>query len=365
MILADKVTELRKRKGWSQEALAHHLGVSRQAISKWESAQATPDLERILAMSEVFGVSTDVLIKDELELESVVGYPSDDVNSSRSNNSRDLGHSTGAPYTSDHVRQVSMEEANAYLRTVNDAAKPLGMGVALCVFSLVPLLVLAGLSDDPAFGISEALASAIGLGALCLTAACGVVLIVLSAMRLSAWSWLGEVGIETAYGVSGMVKQRREDFRPRLITHVTAGVALCIVAIAPLLILGVLSETPPTSLVSDGVAGAVGLGAMFSFAAVAVYLFVPTAIRWEAFAKLLEEGDYSRAKKRNSHNPFLATFASVYWLLVVTVFLAYSFLSGDWGRSWIIWPVAGCLFAALQVGIAYWGEHRNLHRDDK
>lgn len=40
MILAEKITELRKKNGWSQEALANHLGVSRQAVSKWESAQA-------------------------------------------------------------------------------------------------------------------------------------------------------------------------------------------------------------------------------------------------------------------------------------------------------------------------------------
>ena len=67
MILADKIIALRRQRGWSQEELAGQLGVSRQAVSKWESASAIPDLERILKMSQIFEVSTDYLLKEELE----------------------------------------------------------------------------------------------------------------------------------------------------------------------------------------------------------------------------------------------------------------------------------------------------------
>lgn len=58
---------LRKRNGWSQEELAQQLGVSRQSVSKWESMASMPDIQKIMAMSELFGVSTDYLLKDELE----------------------------------------------------------------------------------------------------------------------------------------------------------------------------------------------------------------------------------------------------------------------------------------------------------
>ena len=68
MILADKIIDLRKKAGMSQEELAEKLGVSRQSVSKWEGAQSTPDLNRILKMSEIFGVSTDFLLKDEFDL---------------------------------------------------------------------------------------------------------------------------------------------------------------------------------------------------------------------------------------------------------------------------------------------------------
>ena len=67
MILAEKIINLRKKNGWSQEELAEKLGVTRQSISKYEGAQSIPDLDKILKLSEIFGVTTDYLIKDELE----------------------------------------------------------------------------------------------------------------------------------------------------------------------------------------------------------------------------------------------------------------------------------------------------------
>ena len=61
--LADRIQQLRKQNSLSQEQLADKLHVSRQAVSKWESAQSQPDLDKILAMSELFRVSTDYLLK--------------------------------------------------------------------------------------------------------------------------------------------------------------------------------------------------------------------------------------------------------------------------------------------------------------
>ena len=67
MIFADKLIALRKKEGWSQEELAQQLNVSRQSVSKWEGAQSVPDLDKIVQLSRIFGVSTDYLLKDELE----------------------------------------------------------------------------------------------------------------------------------------------------------------------------------------------------------------------------------------------------------------------------------------------------------
>lgn len=63
MALSERLLSLREQKGFSQEALAAELGVSRQAVSKWETGAATPDLDKVLALSEYYGVSTDFLLK--------------------------------------------------------------------------------------------------------------------------------------------------------------------------------------------------------------------------------------------------------------------------------------------------------------
>ena len=67
MKLAEKIMAMRKQRGWSQEELAQQLSVSRQSVSKWESGASIPDLDRIVKMSALFGVSTDYLLKDEME----------------------------------------------------------------------------------------------------------------------------------------------------------------------------------------------------------------------------------------------------------------------------------------------------------
>jgi len=63
MNIADRIQNLRKIKGISQEELADKVGVSRQAVSKWESEQSMPDLDKVIIMSEYFGVTTDYILK--------------------------------------------------------------------------------------------------------------------------------------------------------------------------------------------------------------------------------------------------------------------------------------------------------------
>ena len=63
MTIADMIQRKKKKKGMSQEELADRVGVSRQAVSKWESEQATPDIDKIVIMSDIFDVTTDYLLK--------------------------------------------------------------------------------------------------------------------------------------------------------------------------------------------------------------------------------------------------------------------------------------------------------------
>lgn len=77
MTLGDKIIQLRKEKGFSQEQLAQELNVSRQAVSKWEVNQSVPEISKLIALADLFKISIDNLVRDELELyetRSNLGY---------------------------------------------------------------------------------------------------------------------------------------------------------------------------------------------------------------------------------------------------------------------------------------------------
>lgn len=127
MILADKIILQRKKAGWSQEELAEQLGVSRQSVSKWEGAQSIPDMDKLLKMSRLFGVSTDYLLKDEID-DAPAALTADESN-------------TG-------LRRVTMEEASDYLGKRRAAAPKIAFATFLCIISPIVLLIMAGLADS-------------------------------------------------------------------------------------------------------------------------------------------------------------------------------------------------------------------------
>ena len=67
--IAQRLAELRRAKGYSQEALAHELGLSRQAISKWERAESAPDTENLIALARLYDMSLDELLRVSPETE--------------------------------------------------------------------------------------------------------------------------------------------------------------------------------------------------------------------------------------------------------------------------------------------------------
>lgn len=69
MKLSEKIYYLRKQAGWNQETLADRVGVSRQAVSKWETGEAEPELSKLRQLSSIFAVSTDWLLNDDLGVE--------------------------------------------------------------------------------------------------------------------------------------------------------------------------------------------------------------------------------------------------------------------------------------------------------
>ena len=204
MIFADKLIALRKKEGWSQEELAQQLNVSRQSVSKWEGAQSVPDLDKIVQLSRIFGVSTDYLLKDELEEQEP------------------------APSLSEQPqrRRVSMEEASRYLELRRAAAPRLALATFLCVVSPIALILLGGLSEYTAH-ITENAAAGIGLSVLIVLVAAAVGIFLTCGAKAKAFSFLETEPFETEYGVSGMVRQRQQDFQPTANRLNMIGTILC------------------------------------------------------------------------------------------------------------------------------------------
>lgn len=78
---------------------------------------------------------------------------------------------------------------------------------------------------------------------------------------------------------------------------------------------------------------------------IAVMNFVNAGVRWAAMQRLLQEGDFTPAKKKGERA--LEVLSSIYWPIVLAVYLGWSFITGSWGTTWIVWPVAAVLFGAL------------------
>ena len=314
MILADKIIDLRKKAGWSQEELAEKLGVSRQSVSKWEGAQSIPDMNKILQLSTLFGVSTDYLLKDSLEAAEPV--PAEDA------------ETEGTTF-------MSMEEANAFLTYKQESAPRIALGVLLCILSPITLILLGGAQESGRLALTEMQAAMIGLIVLLLMVAGAVLLFVLTGMKGAKYEYLEKEALDTAYGVSGMVRERMGREEADHTRRIAIGVVLCVLAAIPLFALLLWRG-------EDELIGVLGVSAILLLVAIGVYNIVLTSVPWSGYQMLLEEGDYTRASKRSNRQ-----YAGIYWGVVTAAYLAVSFITQRWDMTWIVWPVAGVLYGVI------------------
>ncbi len=318
MILADKIITLRKKNGWSQEELAEKVGVSRQAISKWESAQSVPDLDKILRMSEIFGVTTDFLLKDEMETEEYTGSTEHD-----------------SP-----LRSVSMEEANAYLAYKRSAAAKIAFGILLCIISPICLILLEGFAAQDM--INEAISSAIGVGVLLGIIAVAVGTFIATALAGRRWEYIErKKGFELSYGVDGMVHEKRAAYYSKHTALTVTGVVLCIFCAVPLIATGGLGMELLSVIMIDVLLIICGVG---------VFCFVLGGIQYDAYENLLAGDRRLSAKKHvKKQKTTEALFSEIYWLVVTAVYFIWSFSTGAWHISWLTWVIGGAIFTILKL----------------
>ena len=319
MILGEKIAQLRRKNGWSQEELADKMEISRQAVSKWESGQTMPDLERILRLSSLFGVTIDYLLKDGAEPEIPRPEAEEDT----------------------HIRLISLADAADYLSLRERASVQIASGTFLCILAFMPLLLLGAAAEQ--FQLSEALAALIGLASLFLLAAIAVVIFMRCGFHSAPYHFIELGAFRAEGGVNDMVRARKMQFRSTYLRGNLIGVCLCI--LSPLaLFSGILSENDFTQVLL--------LCVTLLLAGIGVVSFILVGVRWASMERLLREGDFAPRTKsgtRMRRERFDEQLSYAYWLLATTIYLAWSFLTNDWGRTWIVWPVAGVLFGAIRI----------------
>lgn len=285
----------------SQDELAELINVSRQSVSKWEGALSVPDLDKILKMSEIFGVSTDYLLKDDIE--------------------ENLTENTVSIDETPPLRRVSMEEANNFLKINNQSSFKTALGVALCIMSpVVPAML------DNSSGIITAISDT----SMFIIVAVAVALFISASASKKSYNYLKKEGIDTEYGVEGMLREKLAKFSPIRIRDKITGIILCILSVVPSIIVD--------ELFNNDIADRIVTFALFSMVAVGVFLIVRVSSVKKGFSKLLEEDHFTREKKTKDSGECAVIW--IFWCIVTAIYLGFSFLTWNWTKSWIIFPIA-------------------------
>ena len=134
-----------------------------------------------------------------------------------------------------------------------------------------------------------------------------------------------------------MVREKMTAYAERHSRLLVIGIMLCVVAAIPLLMMEFMKYSNNTDLYPI-----IGVVVLLTMVAVGVRLIVLTCMRQGGFDRLLEEGDYTRLNKS------AGKYDGVYWAIATAVYLIWSFVTQRWDLTWIVWPVAGVLFAAYK-----------------
>ena len=317
MILADKIIRLRKKNGWSQEELADKMNVSRQAVSKWESAQTIPDLEKILQLGTLFGVTTDYLLKDEIEDEELTNDTTSDTT----------------------VKRISIEEANEYIEQRKKSSWRLALATFLCILSPITIMVLSILSELPNSIITETMAGAVGLTVLFAFVLCAVPIYIYCGFKNQPYAFLDKnIPFELEYGVKGLVTEKKNAFRPTYISYNIIATCICIFAVVPLVLL---------SFTENEILVAVALGLLMIIAGIGAGMFIVAGTQNASMKKLLREGEFTEKEKNRTGIREAVGFC--YWGILTAIFLAWSFLTNQWHISWLVFAIGGVLFPIVMM----------------
>ncbi|MFU0555311.1 transcriptional regulator, partial [Gardnerella vaginalis] len=138
-----------------------------------------------------------------------------------------------------------------------------------------------------------------------------------------------------------VLKERLERFMPSYVLRTVSGVVLCMVAFIFLIISDIAPKFYQLSSVFFVVIA-------IALVAAAVYLFVQANIVRSSYYRLLQP------KKKIVYPAKIRLLLQAYWLIIVCIYLVYSFITSDWGKSWIVWPLSALTYGVIEVVLKAW-----------
>lgn len=203
MTLSEKIMSLRKKNGWSQEELAERLDISRQSVSKWESGESIPTLEKIIKISEIFEVSTDYLLKDNFKEERFDSSESSIYMNKIEENSYINNRNISSDIAIDRIiseekanenvikrRKTSFEDVSNYIELAEITAKKFARAVMSCILSPVMLVLLSGFAEQNKIPLKEDHAAMIGLIILLIMVASAVSVFIKYGMKMDKFKYM-------------------------------------------------------------------------------------------------------------------------------------------------------------------------------
>ena len=324
MKLSEKITTLRKQKGWSQEELAQQLHVTRQSVSKWEGAQSIPDIEKIVQMSRLFDVTTDYLLKDEIDSTESTIQKSQEKNVK--------------------VHELSLQDAKQYVTLRIEAAPRIAIATFLCIISPVLLIGLSALSETSVLPISTDMAAGIGLCVLLIFVAIATAIFISCGAKSKKFEFLERDFCALSSDGKVWVSQQKAAWQETYTRLNVIGTVLCILAAIPLFV--------TSGLGLPDIFASLAVCVVLLFVGLGCIAFIYGGTRQAAFHKLLEEEEYTREKKELAKKSIVGPVSTAYWLATTAVFLFYTFGPNGNGQpqySWFIWAIAGVLYAAIII----------------
>lgn len=297
MILSDKIILLRKKNNLTQEELAEKLGVSRQSVSKWEMGNSIPDINKIIQLSDVFGVKTDYLLKDEID---------------------DIEYSDDTVEELEAKKTISVEDANDFMSAYEEYSNNVAESISLFIISPVAVLVsqIIALTTDVK---SEDFFIIGGIVVLFLIIAFGVYKLIVKANLIEKYDFISIESFNLSYGVKGVVEKKKEEREQKDNKAIAAAIIMYILCVIPVILVSI-SENEVLQLSS--------VILLLIIVSVATNILIKKLSVISSYNMLLQVEDYTMKNKKLREK--MSGYITAFWLIITAVYLAVSLYTNRW-----------------------------------